>query len=312
MINGVHTLNVLVEVAEERHAQDERWGEQNHPVHDHSDPTGIYLLGRRYADFERLAKLAFSRGARSWALIELEELFEALAAPTPERAREEFVQVAAVAVAAVEALDRDEAKKHSPDCELGLWHGGKCGPSAEPVPATFRPEEFSPITKETVAATIQTLMGVPLADAVRKVAPDMELTEAQRRVLDSLPDATVELKLTPLPAHVTDPYDAVGGDMDALLKARTALGRAPVCGREAATAAPCSDHWPLPAVVSIRHAYNGAGRLHGICRCSEPRDHWSHQCPDCEHGFHTAPCRELVGSGAPGDVDECGCGHGYV
>lgn len=250
MIDGIHTLNVLVEVAEERHAQDERWGEQNHPVHDHSDPTGIYLLGRRYADFERLAKLAFSRGARSWALIELEELFEALAAPTPKLAREEFIQVAAVAVAAVEALDRDEAKKHSPDCELGMWHGGKCGPSAvlaainqetvrRAMEADTVPATFSRITKETVEHTIKELMG---------------------------PGAGLALKLEPIP-FLRD----------------------------------------VPAVTSIRHAYNGAGRLHGICRCGEARDFWAHQCPDCSHGFHTQVCMEITGKGPGESVTSCGC-----
>ncbi len=352
MINGVHTLNVLVEVAEERHRQDERWGLQDFPFHHPDDGDGETLIGTPYAFWAQSFKDACDsrrdhavRGGmdrRSGLLVLLEEVAEAAAEMSPEKIREELVQVAAVAVKLIEALDRAESKKHGPGCELGMWHGGDCGPSyltravksamtASTVPETFRPEGFSQITRETVQHTIKTLMepdelaavqdyfgpgvtteqgpesvtfSVPLADAV---APDADLTDVQKRFLAGLPDATLELKLDPLPTHVLDPYDAVGGDMDALLAARTALGRAPVCGREAATAAPCSDHWPVPAVVSLRHAYNGAGRLHGICRCAEGRDHWSHQCPDCEHGFHTAPCRELVSSGAPGDVDECGC-----
>ena len=154
MIDGIHTLNVLVEVAEERHAQDERWGQQDHPVHTPEDPGGQELLGRSYDHAERWAKYLFSQGRRSWALIQLEEVFEALSARRPRDQRTEFIQVAAVAVAAVEAIDRAEAKKHGPGCELGMWHGGDCGPSAvvravteferavrEPVPDTFRPEK---------------------------------------------------------------------------------------------------------------------------------------------------------------------------
>jgi hypothetical protein len=217
-------------VAEERQRQDDRWGEQNHPVHDHSDPTGIYFLGRTYDWFEAEAKHRFSRGERSWALIQLEEVFEALSARTPEQAREEFIQVAAVAVAAVEAIDRDEAKKHGPGCELGMFHGGPCGPSA-------------------VAQTLRSLD------------------------LDEIPDTFKRGGLPTVP------------DRPRL---------ADLVTRE------------LPPVISLRHPYAGEGRLHGICRCGGGRDDWRHQCPNCDHDFHTEPCSVLVGSGAiPRQM--CGC-----
>lgn len=111
----VTTDRVLQEVLAERARQDERWGEQNHPVHDPEDPAGVFLLGRSYAALEQEAKARFAAGRRSWALVELEEVFEALSAKTPEEARAEFIQVAAVAVAAVESIDRQAEKEASDD-----------------------------------------------------------------------------------------------------------------------------------------------------------------------------------------------------
>lgn len=111
----VTTDRVLQEVLAERVRQDERWGEQNHPVHDPEDPAGVFLLGRSYAALEQEAKARFAAGRRSWALVELEEVFEALAAKTPAEARAEFIQVAAVAVAAVESIDRKTKKEASDD-----------------------------------------------------------------------------------------------------------------------------------------------------------------------------------------------------
>jgi hypothetical protein len=298
MINGIHTLNVLTEVAGERAAQDERWGQQDHPVHTPEDPDGSLLLNWPYAQFEQRIKMAFQQGARSWAVIELEEIFEALAARTPKAQRQEWVQVAAVAVAAVEAMDRAEAKRHGPGCELELYHGGDCGPSAVHQALSERSQDRIPDTFKA---------GVPLADMVSRVAPDIQLTADQKWMLAALPDATVELKLESIPVTGdpqeglhrhgvrTDPYDAVGGDLEALERARGALGRAPVCGLEAAAARPCPDHGPAIDAVpeplvdtrlhgpSIRHPWGGEGRLHGICRCGEGPDDPIHR-PD-PHSF---------------------------
>lgn len=100
------TNNILAEVFGETEEQFDKWGEQNHPLTTPGDPTGIYLLGRTYAMFEGLTKQKFAQGQRSWALIELEEIFEALAARTTEEARAEWVQVAAVAVSVIASIDR--------------------------------------------------------------------------------------------------------------------------------------------------------------------------------------------------------------
>lgn len=118
------TLAVLVEVRMERARQDAKWGEQNH-----HDGTGAFSIrdGRpvpdRYVGEVRRARAdaaqqacdeAFANGRGTWRLILLEEVHEALAEDDPARLRAELVQVAAVAVKWIEALDRRQAAKEGP------------------------------------------------------------------------------------------------------------------------------------------------------------------------------------------------------
>jgi hypothetical protein len=92
---------VLGEIAAERARQDEKWGEQNHP-----DGTGDYpeIID---ADVARMAcEGAAEGGYLDWLHILREEVAEAFAESAPDKLRAELVQVAAVAVAWVEAIDR--------------------------------------------------------------------------------------------------------------------------------------------------------------------------------------------------------------
>lgn len=93
----------LVAVSFERQAQDMRWGEQSHP-----DGTG--------ESFRAMAEEARTRcdakhksGRGSWLDILLEEVYEAATESDPDLLRAELIQVAAVAVNWVEAIDRREA-----------------------------------------------------------------------------------------------------------------------------------------------------------------------------------------------------------
>jgi len=92
--------SVLAEVAAERRRQDGQWGEQNHP-----DGTGD-----AYTDDAALARKECERAADNgdltWRHILLEEVAEAMAEREPADLRRELIQVAAVAVAWAEALDR--------------------------------------------------------------------------------------------------------------------------------------------------------------------------------------------------------------
>lgn len=103
----VRILGVLPEIAAERERQDEKWGEQNHP-----DGTGP---GYRAAAFE--ARRRCQRAARSGLVtykdILEEEVYEAFAETDPVELREELVQVAAVAVAWIEKLDRERAASNA-------------------------------------------------------------------------------------------------------------------------------------------------------------------------------------------------------
>lgn len=111
------TVSVIAEVMGERRAQDAKWGEQNHPD---LDPV---LLGReggctpkRMAEeyeiptagrAQQLCDVEFGRGTGTWAHILVEEVAEAVGTNGNTVAlRAELIQVAAVAVAWVEAIDR--------------------------------------------------------------------------------------------------------------------------------------------------------------------------------------------------------------
>ncbi|MER8158131.1 hypothetical protein [Streptomyces sp. NPDC094472] len=114
---------VLDEIHAERCRQNEKWGEQNHPDVDPRDipyVTHSYYASR--ADIWRQVNEERTKPSRSlgrctghpegphthtaWDGILLEEVYEALAEEDPARLRAEMVQVAAVAVAWVEAIDR--------------------------------------------------------------------------------------------------------------------------------------------------------------------------------------------------------------
>lgn len=103
--------DVLAEITAERTRQDEKWGEQNHP-----DGTGddVRLLGD--IDLPTYGTLAYrakalvdslaAKGRSQYAPILLEEVFEALSALSEDELRTELVQVAAVCVQWVQAIDR--------------------------------------------------------------------------------------------------------------------------------------------------------------------------------------------------------------
>jgi hypothetical protein len=104
----------LEEVAQERLRQVDKWGHQNHP--DGTGP-GVFILGSTKNNLHHLygSELAdvFRRKCGrnlphedNWRDILLEEVFEAMAEDEPDRLREELIQVAAVACAWVDAIDR--------------------------------------------------------------------------------------------------------------------------------------------------------------------------------------------------------------
>lgn len=92
---------VLDEVDYERRRQDSIWGEQNHP-----DGTGSFAQKVVARKAKRAEKYAAKTKRMTWRHILMEEVGEAFAERDPQALRAELVQVAAVAVAWVEAIDR--------------------------------------------------------------------------------------------------------------------------------------------------------------------------------------------------------------
>lgn len=114
-----NTTAVLREVDDERTRQDEKWGEQNHP-----DGTGNHVallhglelskrpgqvavtMGTLAYTARQVTDSAARAGVLTWADILLEEVGEAFAEANPRALRAELIQVAAVAVQWVQAIDR--------------------------------------------------------------------------------------------------------------------------------------------------------------------------------------------------------------
>lgn len=104
----VITANVLGEVYDERGRQQAKCGEQNHP-----DGTGQEFLVERAVVDRHVCQSAFAAGEGTYRDLLQEEVSEAFAEQDPALLRAELVQVAAVAVAWIEKIDRDIAKEKS-------------------------------------------------------------------------------------------------------------------------------------------------------------------------------------------------------
>lgn len=111
--------DVLEEVSQERGRQDAKWGEQNHPngtgdqvalLHGWTLPKQLGLVPVTMGAFAYTARsvtdAAAEAGTVTFADILLEEVAEAFAEEDPAKLREELIQVAAVAVAWIETIDR--------------------------------------------------------------------------------------------------------------------------------------------------------------------------------------------------------------
>lgn len=99
---GKRTLEVLAEVAEERHRQDVKWGMNQ----DHPDGTGGVLARVASQEAKQRCDAAASRGETTWTMILEEEVAEAFAETDRAKLRAELIQVAAVAVRWIEAMDQ--------------------------------------------------------------------------------------------------------------------------------------------------------------------------------------------------------------
>lgn len=109
-------MSVYDEIGAERARQDAKFGDQTHLPDGYllASATDLYYAVNQILAPADEAKAtcqgAFASGKGDWACILVEEVAEAVEAiGDPEALREELIQVAAVAVAWVEALDRRPA-----------------------------------------------------------------------------------------------------------------------------------------------------------------------------------------------------------
>lgn len=96
-------LEVLSDIADERARQDEKWGIQDWEfIRPEVFPVMERLAPAAKAECDKFAKL----GTISWFDILIEEVYEAFAETDPDKQIAELVQVAAVASAAIESIER--------------------------------------------------------------------------------------------------------------------------------------------------------------------------------------------------------------
>ena len=106
--------NIYEEIFMERLKQDQKWGEQNHPI---LDPQLIDRNAQRMAEEyeipteargKQLCEGNFKRGTGTYMHILIEEISESVACMKDTKAmRQELIQSAAVIVAMIESLDRN-------------------------------------------------------------------------------------------------------------------------------------------------------------------------------------------------------------
>lgn len=113
MIASRHDSRIMVEVAAERVAQDDKWG----APHDVPNGTGLdgSLLGYSFGELRDMLQsfvdTAAERHTSTMAAVLLEEVFEALAEDDDEKLRVELIQVAAVAAKWVRIIDERRMRR---------------------------------------------------------------------------------------------------------------------------------------------------------------------------------------------------------
>lgn len=109
---------ILEEIQKERARQDEKWGEQNHPILDQVllNRAGSCTAQRMCDEYEipseprakQLCEANFRKGTGTWFHILVEEISEAVSClHDTEAMRKELIQTAAVVVAMIDSLDRN-------------------------------------------------------------------------------------------------------------------------------------------------------------------------------------------------------------
>jgi hypothetical protein len=110
----LYTETVYDKIKKERDHQDAKWGPQDHPSIKNGMISNFIssYYGILTEDEAKLAcDAAFKDGHGTWSHILIEELSEAIHAKTEEKRKEELIQVAAVAIAWIESIERNEKNR---------------------------------------------------------------------------------------------------------------------------------------------------------------------------------------------------------
>ena len=100
---------ILLDIAEERGRQDQKWGAINDKMLAIPDGTGDQFKdGADHA--KSMCKDAQNNGRLTWLHVLREEAYESFAESDPEKLRAELVQVAAVAAKWIEIIDRRSSR----------------------------------------------------------------------------------------------------------------------------------------------------------------------------------------------------------
>lgn len=110
--------DVIMAVIAERVRQERKWGEQNHPSLDQTllNRPGGCTPGRMCEEFQIpsptratfLCDMNHRRGTGTWAHILVEEVAEVVGEFDPIKRRQELIQTAAVCLAWIASIDRNE------------------------------------------------------------------------------------------------------------------------------------------------------------------------------------------------------------
>ena len=96
-------VKIFQEIHEERGRQDQKWGQQNHPIRREDDADWYKQMSESY---KGVCDAAATIKNLTWFDIAIEEFFEVFAEDTAEGQRHELLHVLGVMEAMVECIDR--------------------------------------------------------------------------------------------------------------------------------------------------------------------------------------------------------------
>jgi len=99
-----HIFDILADIREERREQDLKWGQQNHPWNLGYSWAALKTAARARTKVDNLSR----KHLIDYAGILAEEFYETIEETDIHKARTELIQLAAVAVAAIESIDRNQ------------------------------------------------------------------------------------------------------------------------------------------------------------------------------------------------------------